>query len=537
MIYKGNVSVDKTFKIDSQVQFWILVGPILLIIAMLAVLIKGDPKDWILAIIAVFGIPCCWKWKRPGFLAAIGLLAVAFFFQMTVATIEERFWILALSTTIAMGFIVTALSFEEAEEIIQSLEVESKSRLDNLFQLDEKFKEAQFSFQKERELLTAKVKQAQVEAEEKSQQLSSYEKAIGLAKGEIAAAQANREKLLQEVFDTRHEAMLLQQKLEEMHQQQMAVESLQAKEEEFIILKSQLQTASEEIQFSQKQMEKYALELAALKEVSEFHEATALQAQEEQILNQAILQEMSEHIESLTREKDLLESTLARLQTELESHLTYTQSLKAIAERREQELQIEKASYEEYKITSEGKVKMFSAQIEDLSFKWSQATQQIAQWQHQLSELQNKLNAQQAEIQSMTQEKSSILQSLEEKKGLILTLEEKNAELQVLQAVPSSVNDERNAARAEAKYAQLRQQFEEKSSVLDATRRELFLTQEELLRLQKEMDEMHVFEINETEAKLQDFLISMEKDLSHKEMEHQDEVQALHDVISSLICR
>lgn len=537
-------------KLEAQIQFWTLIGPILIVMTLLAVMIRGEPRQWALSCVAILGIPFCWKWKMRGLALSIGLLVIVFLYQMIEVSFDGRFWISALTVTIATTFVVTALSFEEAKDVIRALEIESKSRLDNLFTLDEKFKELQSSFQKERDLLIAKITQSQQDLEEKQQQVFSYEKIVGIAKGEILATQQKQEKLLQEVFDKRQEAVLLQQRIEELQINQQAVVVQEDRTEEIADLQKRLEQALEEVQSSHKQIEEYALELASLKEMNESQDKISLRAQEEQILHQAIVQEMNDHLEGLLREKNLLEHTLARLQTELDSmhvqeeqktqtielQLHNIQTLKTNLEKRDEELRDEKKKYEDQKVVLENKLKILSGQVDELTSKWSHSTQQISLWQQRIADyelLREKLASQQSLIQSITESHGVLLKELEEK----------NLQLQILQSTsekstpsePLSIEDERTIARVEAMYLQLREQFEEKSSVLDATRRELFKTQESLLLMQKEIEENHVYDINESEAKLQDLLLSMEKELSEKETVYQNEIQALHHVISALV--
>lgn len=537
-------------KLEAQIQFWTLIGPILIVMTLLAVMIRGEPRQWALSCVAILGIPFCWKWKMRGLALSIGLLAIVFFYQMSEVSFDGRFWISALTVTIATTFVVTALSFEEAKDVIRALEIESKSRLDNLFTLDEKFKELQSSFQKERDLLIAKITQSQQDIDEKQQQITSYEKVVGIVKGEILATQEKQEKLLQEVFDKRQEAVLLLQRIEELQMNQQAVVVQEDRAEEIADLQRRLEQALEEVQSSHKQIEEYALELASLKEMNESQDKMSLQAQEEQILHQAIVQEMNDHLEGLLREKNLLEHTLARLQTELDSlhiqeeqktqtidsQLNSLQTLKATLEKRDEELRDEKKKNEDQKTALENKLKVLSGQVDELTSKWSHSTQQISLWQQRVADyelLREKLASQQSQIQSMTESNHQLLKELEEK----------NLQLQILHSPPEkptpseplSADDERTIARVEAMYLQLREQFEEKSSVLDATRRELFKTQESLLLMQKEIEESHVYDINESEAKLQDLLLSMEKELSEKETGYQNEIQALHHVISALV--
>ncbi len=64
-----------------------------------------------------------------------------------------------------------------------------------------------------------------------------------------------------------------------------------------------------------------------------------------------------------------------------------------------------------------------------------------------------------------------------------------------------------------AMYLQLRQQFDEKSKILDDTRRELFHCQEKLNVVTRELDELLIHGESETEAKLIQHILELDQEL------------------------
>ena len=101
--------------------------------------------------------------------------------------------------------------------------------------------------------------------------------------------------------------------------------------------------------------------------------------------------------------------------------------------------------------------------------------------------------------------------------------------------VVEAVIDDRELRRIEGLYQQLRQQFADKSEVLSTTRKELFVTQEKLSALQKEMEEAKVYEDSETAESLQKLIAAAESELALSEQQHTTEISRLHEVIDSLM--
>ncbi len=92
----------------------------------------------------------------------------------------------------------------------------------------------------------------------------------------------------------------------------------------------------------------------------------------------------------------------------------------------------------------------------------------------------------------------------------------------------------REQRRIEGLYHQLQGQFAEKSKILDDTRRELFHAQEKAAVLQKDMDEVQKFGVNNADERLYKMLASLEREMELKERSARSEISALEDIVSIL---
>ncbi len=91
---------------------------------------------------------------------------------------------------------------------------------------------------------------------------------------------------------------------------------------------------------------------------------------------------------------------------------------------------------------------------------------------------------------------------------------------------------ERNSARG--MYSQLREQFSDKQSVLDETRRSLFEVKEQLGRTERESDQKR-FEITELEESLQKHLVETEKEHMQQLQVAEREIQRLYQLVNDLM--
>jgi hypothetical protein len=94
---------------------------------------------------------------------------------------------------------------------------------------------------------------------------------------------------------------------------------------------------------------------------------------------------------------------------------------------------------------------------------------------------------------------------------------------------------ERQIRKLEGLYLQLREQFYEKSVILDRTRQELFLTQEQRLSLEKALEEERVFDLSENEKLLQVNLESLTTEYEKIISDYQQELEEMSDLVKELL--
>ena len=116
-----------------------------------------------------------------------------------------------------------------------------------------------------------------------------------------------------------------------------------------------------------------------------------------------------------------------------------------------------------------------------------------------------------------------------------IELEAQDAKRSMNAEIVARLENSFNFKKIEGKYNQLREQFEQKSEVLNETRRELFKTEERLLELKLQYDESEIYHLSETASLMQKHICQVTQDSDEKIQELQLEVNALQDVVTMLI--
>jgi hypothetical protein len=92
-----------------------------------------------------------------------------------------------------------------------------------------------------------------------------------------------------------------------------------------------------------------------------------------------------------------------------------------------------------------------------------------------------------------------------------------------------------NTRRIESMYIQLKEQFHDKCTVLDATRRELFQANEKLLNWQKESEEEQLFEQSLNEKFLQKDFLELGQQYEQMQQQYEQEIDELIQLVQHLL--
>lgn len=260
--------IMKEKSIQQQVQFWGAIGPLMTIFTLLVCMMKHSVLQYGFPISLLLAIPLCWKWKFRGLALSLGLLLSIIAYHFFGMAMEERLWFVGLSLAAISSLVITTLSFDEVTLLIDSVQIESKSRLDNLLQLDENLRELSISNQEKIEKLIQELKKKECESAESKIRAENSDRLSQIVREELATVHAKYEEIQQEFFDLRHKYSQSQIKIENLNHDlasQVALEINNDKENELLLsleevskLKVLLEVALKEKEVLLKKIEKKA---------------------------------------------------------------------------------------------------------------------------------------------------------------------------------------------------------------------------------------------------------------------------------------
>jgi chromosome segregation ATPase len=244
-------------KVESQVQFWSLLGPFFVLLSITVLLFKVSPH-WYFPVSALIGIPLCMKWKMKGMAVALTCLFLLAGINYPSLELDDRYWHVGLSLAIAFSFIVLTLALEEVQGLVGKLQLESQSRLDNFLLLDEKWKmaEQEWSLQSERsknEIATLTQEVAKVQEDKQT-----FYKLAQLAKDELVQVRGQHEQLLQDLLYKKQQIAQLHERLEET---EMTIQGFVNSDAE-----KQIQTLTERLTYLEREKETFKAKIALAQE-------------------------------------------------------------------------------------------------------------------------------------------------------------------------------------------------------------------------------------------------------------------------------
>lgn len=570
---RRNIVKSLEQKVENQVQFWSLLGPFLLLIT-IAVLLFKLSAHWYFPVSAMIGIPLCLKWKLKGLAAALSCLFALSLISYQNLELDQRYWHVGMAIAMAFSFIILTLSLEEVESLVGKMQRESQSRLDNFLLLDETTKRAEEAWAEERSALTVQLATIAQELTQVQEDKQVFYKLAQLAKDELLQMRTQQELLQHDLLYKKQQISQLNEKLEdtEITLQEMInsdseqkiiqiSDNLEHSLQRQTILESQLERSQKQLENVIQEKEEFVSQLKVQQErLEEKSDAFArLHLEKERLLES--LKQLQNQLQVLDKEKEQLQETFTalRLQYEkvLHSEINCKQSLQDqvnLADELESKLkQIEKelAFLKVTKLRLETQLSQSELdgqqKIEMLQVSLAQSNQDLASKNEALIKTDVTIKKLLIELENQRQEVKNLFSTNEQmnnfQEHLEKELENKKIEVIELQNHIAKLERSReemplvdsNTRGIECMYVQLKNQFQEKSSVLDQTRRELFMAQEKVMYLQKMQEELEVYSQTETESLLLSELKRLICEYDKMQSDYECEIEVMQELVSKLI--
>lgn len=487
--------------IDKQIEQCVLIGPLLMLGALI-VLYLTPIRPILLTSVALIGLPLCWKWRLPAAIAATVITITILIYQFAFTGASLPLWHIGFATTVSLTLWITAFCSQEVEHLFAAIQegtspATSKTQIikNELAQLAKKKGDEQRAAEAKIENLELLLSNHEKQLLEQSQSVLSYKK-------QFDELQAQNSGLQQKLSASISETTTLKQSCDELIEksriEQLKSNELHEKCAELAGLTAKI-TALEQLRFEENEIWESS-NSALLHKLAESEEL--LRSKEH---------EWQDNARNLTR----LEEQNAGLLQEVFQRRHECTRLKQYSEELNESLQ---SKITEAVLVSDQSTVKLNAEIEE---KQSLLLEQ----QELIAKLQDELNLNQLELTECRQKADELVNICAQKESLLVEQIEK-----VQNATP-----DREMRKLEGLYKQLKEQFSEKSSLLDSTRQELFTSSEELAKLKREHFE------KEFDAKQAEYLKSIENQLQTTtdeliaaEKRHVEEIDALQLLIKNL---
>lgn len=345
--------------IERQVTFWSLLGPFFLLMATAVLILHASNLSALVyPPLVLLGLPLCWRFRIKGMAATLALFIAALAIRYPDITVQERFWEVGITLSYSLGIFVTAFSLEEVANLVQSLSLESKSRLENLLRLDEKLKRLRERLDQERQMLSQQVQSLEQAKEKQDSKVSGYLKLTAILKEELKQCRSREDQLLQELGGAQ------KQTIERVAPSQIAESDQTDRIEE---LENQISSLQSKLQEKEKALQSYI--------------TVADQTRKEEDHRQELTHEVNVRLETLSREKSLLEDSLKRVQKELQQKDSLERKLKEAEQEANKHIaqyrQMREQFDEKSKVLENTRKELFYLQEQQLAMEMEREEEQL----------------------------------------------------------------------------------------------------------------------------------------------------------------
>ncbi|CDR35071.1 hypothetical protein [Criblamydia sequanensis] len=318
--------MDKSeIELQKKLLFWGLIGPFLILLSISLSSLKPSSLQEILSFSAIFGLLLSVAFDWKGAITASALFCLIVFTQIGDMNFNEMIWTFGLTFSYILSFFISSFSSKEAIQLIYAMQIESKSRLENIWRLDEKLKDMLKSQEDERRQLGTRLEESRKDLFTIKKQEEINYSIIQDHKKEIASLKELMEK---QEFQLRQEREKNGALASEVKDLESLIESMEGGGPETSSLLTEFEkTLAENNRLKEElkllhdhfneEMSLHNNVIAGLRsELDSFIKESA-KKEEEELRHQRMIHELGEHAELLINEKTLLETALNKLEEDL----------------------------------------------------------------------------------------------------------------------------------------------------------------------------------------------------------------------------
>lgn len=296
--------------LEKQVFVGPFLGPFLALLTMATALFYYSPQQMELPLAGLAGIYCSWKWRLRGAAIAWVFLGAVTAFKSLSSIEPSVWWNITLATSIGLACLVTALTQRNVRDHLEWKYQDSVEQQSRLAIVEARLNTILQTVQQERAEAQAQIETLQEQLSAKANNDEDYARFMDTARSELNQTRTENELLNTELTNARQQAISFS---DDLQQAKEALWERQKQEDNFVKQENELKELRHMLDAYQHQIVSYKDDLQRARQ------------------QQTMITEMSELLDTLTREKSLLENTIKSLQTELENRPQAAQTSDDIA--------------------------------------------------------------------------------------------------------------------------------------------------------------------------------------------------------------
>lgn len=452
-------------KVANRLNILSMIGPASVLLAIFALVIKESPFYIDLSVTALVGVLLCWRLKSVGLYIASALLGTVLAYNFFLDGTPLTLWEAGLGASLELTFVLTALaSLELAEAFQQACKAASINALNEVEEWKVKISEALVGKEtavSESESFKNKLLKLQDALKLKTEQSEMFERLLEMARTEMTETAKGKESSDRQYLEQKNLTLSAEATITDLNHF-IALQTDEIADTRGLIskLENELVEAQKEVTLKNQLAQKQTLAVMDL---------------------EWKLEQFNEEIKEIEQYK--ASGKMAEGQIELERYKSLANESVEKIESLERKIAESAKEIEQY----QSSVKESVEKIESLERRIAESAQEVEQYKSMAGDSAGKVEA--------------LGQQLEDLIDRLKNIQTENDKLQTeldeaLKSGDASAgqNDTKELSRVWGLYNQLRSQFSEKSQNLDDTRKLLFHSQENLLSLQKEIEEKYVYD-------------------------------------------
>ncbi len=509
--------------LSEKILLWVLIGPVFLLAALCVGLVKAPGAlGMVLPLTMMLGVLFCWKWQAKGLVASLALLLVNAFIFESGSFPGASFWFIGLIASLALSLFITSLAFHEVSYIVQKTEEDTARYLEDYLRVEEKLKEQDVAFDKEKRSFNEKYDEAEVYVRSQKEDLVSTKNVLALMKSEVDELSkrelALKGKLLLAREGGAQKEVILER--EAVHTNRFNEEpKIQVEREAFVKMRASSSAKSQGL--SQTIMRKVLISKPSVYRLPALQgRVAAFIASHNKVGTWVVTKDKVKSCRSNLFNQELGIPMLKLWAKEMLSKekASFLQNDLVLKTEEVQTLWSEIAQVKKEKESIE-------QVLRDLSEEKGELLDQVKELEHKASENEEWESLAKESLNELNKVRSDAYQAS------LLDDEGGGNKLTLFHRMTGFLSEEvKRLKRNNDLYKQLRKQFEDKTEVLDRTREEMFQMETALLTKEITEEEVKRAESNNV-TRLENEII----ELVHEQTYMEKEIEHLRDIVSELL--